>query len=339
MLVPVQATALTIGPNTIRVCVTDAALNTGSTSTTIVKDITAPSVVSISLAGPSPTNAASVSWRVTFSEPVTGVGLNNFNLVQLGLGGAPALTGVAGGGTSWTVTASSGTGDWVTLLNLGKRTGIADLAGNPLANTLAGKIYQIDRLSPTIAVTRPAAGARFYTLGTTINASYACTDELIGSGIASCTATTSNGGPINTASVGPKTFTVVAVDRAGNSATKTVSYSVIHAFSGFFGSIANPPAVNSVKGGLSVSVTFSLSGNRGLAILAAGSPSYQAINCSTHAPTGAPTSAVGALSYSASTGRYTYAWQTSASWAGTCRQLTIVLNDGTSHVAFFRLTN
>jgi hypothetical protein len=337
VLVPIAAAAFAIGTNGIRVCVTDAALNPGSAGATIIKDTTAPTVTSIALAGPTPTNAPSVTWTVTFSEPVTGVGAANFVLLRLGLGGSPAITGVGGSGATWTVTATSGTGDWLLQMNLGSRTGIADLAGNPLANALAGKIYQTDRIAPTIAFAKPGSGA-VYTLGSAVDASFACADELIGSGIASCTATTANRARIDTASVGSKAYTVVALDRGGNSTSRAVSYSVIYAFSGFLGSVANPPTLNSIRAAASVPLVFSLGGNRGLAILAVGSPSSQPIDCTTHAPTGASTLATGALVYSTSTGRYTYTWQTSPTSAGTCAQLTIGLNDGTSHVAFFRLT-
>ena len=80
--VSVQATVLALGSNTIRVCATDAALNTGSTIATITKDTTAPTVASMVLAGTTPTDAASVSWTVTFSEPVTGVKSSNFLLIR-----------------------------------------------------------------------------------------------------------------------------------------------------------------------------------------------------------------------------------------------------------------
>ena len=327
VFVPVAATALALGSNAIRVCVMDASLNTGSATTSIVKDTTAPTVSAVALAGPSPTNAPSVSWSVTFSEPVTGVGAANFTLLRLGVGDAPAITGVSGSGAVWTVTANSGTGDWLLELYLGSRTGIADLASNLLANTRAGQIYQTDRVAPTIAVAKPAAGA-VYPLGSTVDASFACADELIGSGVASCTATTANGVRIDTAAVGSKTYSVFALDRAGNSTTRTVSYSVVYPFSGFLGSVANPPTLNSIKSGLNVPLAFSLGGNRGLAILAAGSPSSQAINCTTHAATSGLTPAAGALAYSSTRGSYTYAWQTSAVWAGTCEQLTLILDNG-----------
>ena len=53
-----------------------------------------PSVTSIDRLDPSPTNAASVRWKVTFSESVTGVGGSDFKLVKAGLAGSPAVTGV-----------------------------------------------------------------------------------------------------------------------------------------------------------------------------------------------------------------------------------------------------
>ena len=39
--------------------------------------------------------------------------------------------------------------------------------------------------------------------------------------------------------------------------------------------------------------------------------------------------ATAGLSYGVASGHYTYGWQTSAAWAGTCREFQIQLNDGT----------
>jgi hypothetical protein len=268
---------------------------------------------------------------------VVGVGTANFSLLRVGTGGSPAITGVTGSGTTWTVTASTGTGDWALEANLTTKAGIADLAGNPLSNTLAGKIYQIDRVAPTISIIKPA-GAAVYTLGTTVNASYACTDETLGTGIASCIGTVANGGHLDTASVGTKSFSVTALDRVGNSTTKTLTYSVIFPFTGFFGSVGNLPTVNSVKAGTSIGLIFALGGNRGLTIFTPGAPAYQTINCSTHALSGTASAATGSLAYSTSTSRYTFGWTTSTSWANTCRQVTVTLIDGTTHTAFFKFT-
>jgi len=109
---------------------------------------TLPSVTSISLASASPTNAASVSWTVIFSTSVTGVSSSNFALVNAGLGGTPAITGVSGSGTTWTVTASTGTGSGTLGLNMANSTGLsATLTNLPFT----GQVYTIDRTSPTVS--------------------------------------------------------------------------------------------------------------------------------------------------------------------------------------------
>ena len=44
------------------------------------------------------------------------------------------------------------------------------------------------------------------------------------------------------------------------------------------------------------------------------------------------------LTYNAATDRYQFVWQTNRGWAGTCRQLSVTLLDGTTHKALFRFT-
>jgi hypothetical protein len=113
-------------------------------------DRTAPTVVSINRAASSPTNAASVTWTVTFSEPVSNVVAARFALVNSGLTGSPAITNVTGGPTTWTVTASTGTGAGTLGLNLTSVGTIADPAGNALSATLpvVGEVYAIDKTKP-----------------------------------------------------------------------------------------------------------------------------------------------------------------------------------------------
>jgi hypothetical protein len=107
--------------------------------------------------------------------------------------------------------------------------------------------------------------------------------------------------------------------------------------------VKNPPVLNDVKPGSTVAFLFSLSGNQGLNIFAAGSPSSVEIDCNSGSPLGASEPALAGgggngLSYSASTDRYTYRWRTQGDWAvGSCREFTMQLNDGTSHRALFRL--
>jgi hypothetical protein len=42
------------------------------------------------------------------------------------------------------------------------------------------------------------------------------------------------------------------------------------------------------------------------------------------------------LEYDPLTDTYTWAWKADAAWSGTCRQLSLKLNDGTVHTALFR---
>jgi predicted extracellular nuclease len=95
-----------------------------------------------------------------------------------------------------------------------------------------------------------------------------------------------------------------------------------------------------VSAGATVPLTFSLGGDRGLNIFAAGSPASAPIACAggtpgSYEPT-LPASGSG-LTYNALNGRYTYAWKTQKPWAGTCRQLTITLADGSTHSALFAI--
>jgi hypothetical protein len=120
-------------------------------------DTTAPSVSSIAVADANPTNTTDpLDWTVTFSESVTGVDAADFNLVNTGLGGSPAITGVSGSGDTYTVTASSGSGSGTLGLNLTDNDSIKDAANNPLGGTgsgngsFTGDAYVIDRAAPTM---------------------------------------------------------------------------------------------------------------------------------------------------------------------------------------------
>ena len=197
----------------------------------------------------------------------------------------------------------------------------------------------LESIAPTITINTPADGA-VYVVGQMVTADYACQDEAGGSGLASCVGTVPNGSPIDTGSVGVKTFTVSAMDNAGNFASLTHHYSVVYNFSGFFQPVDNLPTLNVVQAGVGIPVRFSLSGDHGLAIFAAGYPISEQIACDSGAPQDVieETLLVGAssLSYDAASDTYTYAWKTSKVWANTCRQLNVRLNDGTEHKANFR---
>ncbi len=111
-------------------------------------------------------------------------------------------------------------------------------------------------------------------------------------------------------------------------------------FTGFFSPIGPAGTLNVAKAGSAVPIKFSLGGNRGLNILAAGSPSTQAVSCSgggsVPGATATNTPGESELSYDAKSAQYTYVMKTEKAWANTCRTLTVTLTDGTSHKASFK---
>jgi hypothetical protein len=90
------------------------------------------------------------------------------------------------------------------------------------ATTTFGPI-KIDRTAPVISLTAPLTGAAF-TVGDVVTATYSCTDAT--SGVANCAGDVATGQAIDTSTPGSKSFTVNAVDQAGNSSIATVNYTV-----------------------------------------------------------------------------------------------------------------
>ena len=140
--------------------------------------------------------------------------------------------------------------------------------------------------------------------------------------------------------VGTTHETATATDAAGNHTTANFDVTVLYDFTGFFSPVVNQPTLNLVNAGRAVPVKFSLSGNKGLSIFAAGSPASQQINCSSDAPISTldatTTAGSSSLSYDAASDQYNYVWKTDSSWAGQCRALVVTLNDGSTHTALFK---
>ncbi len=96
---------------------------------------------------------------------------------------------------------------------------VTDVVGN---SAVAGPYspYKVDLSPPTITITTPAANV-IYVLGSSVTPVFSCGD--LGSGIASCTGSSAT---LDTTSIGTRTFTVTAVDVAGNRTTLSRSYTV-----------------------------------------------------------------------------------------------------------------
>ena len=78
--------------------------------------------------------------------------------------------------------------------------------------------YAPDNVKPTVTSANEGKG---YTQGSTVPAAFTCADE--GLGVESCTSHTTN---LDTATIGEKTYTVTAVDNAGNTTEHTVNFMV-----------------------------------------------------------------------------------------------------------------
>ena len=139
--------------------------------------------------------------------------------------------------------------------------------------------------------------------------------------------------------VGPVDVTVTTP--SGTSATSSADqFTYTYPFTGYQAPVDNPPTVNQVNRGQAIPVQFSLGGNYGLNIIAPGYPTATQISCTTGAPdntaTLTDTAGGSGLQFDSATGTYTYVWKTSKSWAGTCQQFDLRLNDGTDHIANFQ---
>lgn len=103
----------------------------------------------------------------------------------------------------------------------GLRT-VCDVAGNCVTEGPFTGIL-VDRKAPTVTLTSPPAGST-WTVGSSIPVAYACSDA--GSGIDGCAGDAPDGSALAAVIVGPADFSVTATDAAGNSTTKTNTYTV-----------------------------------------------------------------------------------------------------------------
>jgi hypothetical protein len=151
------------------------------------------------------------------------------------------------------------------------RTGTcSDAAGN--SNSATVSPINIDKTKPIVkSITVPAEG-KSYLLNANVASSFACEDTL--SGMASCT------GPalVPTRTLGENTFTVTATDKAGNTATRMVTYSVVYEF------ILTPPK-SPANLGSAVPLTWRLTDANGAVVI---SDMGSLVSLTSIAPDGTP---------------------------------------------------
>lgn len=193
----------------------------------VTVETTAPSVVSIARAAASPSNAASVSFMVTFSEPVSGVDAGDFSPVAGGGLTGASIASVSGAGTTYTVSVSTGSGSGTLRLDLADNDSIADGSGNQLGGSGAGngsfatgETYAIDKSAPAAgslaAANIIAGGGATYSFTITFSDNLAIdSDSLDGNDIR----VTGPGGFSQLA-------TLVSATPAGNGSPRTATYQI-----------------------------------------------------------------------------------------------------------------
>jgi hypothetical protein len=309
---PANGSTYALGTTTVNCTATDTAGNTGTSSFSVtVQDTTAPVI------------SAHANVTAEATGP-TGAAVNYAN---------PTASDIVDGSVAVVCTPASGS-----TFALGTTTvncSATDNAGNTASSSFSVTVQ--DTTPPSIsahaevnAIATSAAGAVVnYTLPT-------ATDLVDGSVAVTCLPASGS-----TFAIGSTTVNCSATDSHGNTGTSSFNVVVSYAFNGFFKPIDNLPIVNVVKAGQGIPVKFSLGGNMGLNIFAAGYPrSVQMVCNGAVSDTVEETVTAGgsSLSYDATAGQYIYVWKSEKAWAGTCRQLQVKLADGTYHYANFNFT-
>ncbi len=114
--------------------------------------------------------------------------------------------------------------------------------------------FKIDKTAPEIAIDSPMNEV-VYLLNEEATASWSVEDEI--SGIESSSGTVPSGSTIDTSILGANSFSVYAVDEAGNESTKTVTYSVLYDYSGVLSPLNNVKK-NAFKLNRNIPVKFQL---------------------------------------------------------------------------------
>jgi alpha-tubulin suppressor-like RCC1 family protein len=297
----------------------------------------------VTLSGPAEANEGEVkSYTFTSSDP----GGGPFTLAALGCGANGALSNdsfdAATGKGGFDCTFPDGPATSTVSVQVQDRAQAAGDA-SPVEVTVANLAPVVGAVTvspePSIKASAATASAGFADANPGDTPFTCSVDYGDGSGaVASTVAGTTCTGPAHTyAAVGSYTVAVAVTDKDGGTGSASAVHTVIYAFSGFFQPVDSLPVVNVANAGRSIPVKFSLGGNQGLNIFAAGYPKVELQTC-----TSAPVDALEAyadgsgLSYDPQSQQYNYVWKTQKAWAGKCGRLKMLLVDGTPHEAEFK---
>lgn len=200
---------------------------------------------------------------------------------------------------------------------------IADQAGN---SATAGPIggNRIDRKAPVLTLTCPANPVILNDPAAT--AHWTATDG--GSGVAP-----SGNVSLVTNSIGSHTASATVQDAVGNSSTDSCGYTVAYTFAGFFAPVDRPNTMNVSKAGQAIPLKWRLTDalNRPITDLTGVTVKAVAMNCDGSGALDpieeySTASTSGLLNHG--DGNYQYNWKTVASYAGTCKSISLVFGSG-----------
>jgi hypothetical protein len=260
------------------------------------------------------------------AEPAANANGWNNSDVTVSFSGTDALSGIDSCAAP-TVLSSEGAGQAAS----GTCT---DMAGNVSASASASGI-NIDKTAPTVAlVGGPTHGATYY-YGFVPTAPTCSANDALSGLDGSCSLSGYSTG------VGSHTVTASAIDKAGNSASASASYTVLGwTVSGFYQPV-DRDKLNTVKGGSTVPLKFEIfAGSVELTDVSHVSMSATKTNCDPNASEESvpDLSATGATSlrYDTVEGQFIFNWKTPKS-PNTCYKVTANFTDGSSITASFKL--
>jgi hypothetical protein len=309
---PASGLSFTIGTTTVTCVASDTRGNTATGSFTVtVQDTTKPSL----------------TLPATITAEATGF---SGAAVTYSVGATDVVDGAV------TVTCSSASSSPYAL----GTTTVICTATDAHGNTASGSftVTVVDTTPPVLTLPAPITAEATDPGGALVSYTASDTDVVDGAVAVSCSPASDA-----TFAMGTTTVTCAVTDAHGNTAKGSFTVKVFYDWDGFFRPVENDGVVNQVKAGSAIPVKFSLNGDWGLNIFVNGYPKWVMTSCTTWETTNpvdeTVTAGSSSLSYDATADQYVYVWKTDKAWAGSCRQLNVMLRDGIPiHWAKFRFT-
>jgi hypothetical protein len=301
----------TISSNTSGTTLTCSATSAGGTSSesvTIKRDASPPSVSVASVKNADDTVYTPGTWT---NQDVT----VDFSCTDNGPSGVATLTPDP---------VTKGEGE-----NQSASTTCTDNAGNSANGSVSD--IDVDKTAPVLSCN----AASFLLNQPAAQVSAAVSDSLSGP------ASTPVYGSADTSSVGTKTVLLTGFDNAGNSSSRSCSYTVGYAFDGLYAPVDRPNTMNVSKAGQAIPLKWRLTDYNGAPVLSGVTVTVKAVSAS--CALGTTTDLVEEYAAGASglqnlgDGYYQFNWKTPTSYASSCKNIGLDLGEGSvrSNLALF----